>query len=455
MSLLKKAENNMAFVKCGILGFQSSGKTFTATRLAIGLAKMIKAVKIGFVDTETGSDWLIPLFRKAEIELLVSKTRAYQDLLTVGKECVTDGIQILIVDSITHIWRNLCEGYLITKGKKKMEFQDWNIVKTSWNDWTDFFINSEVHIFVLGRAGHVYDWDYDEEGNKDLVKVGTKMKAENEFGFEPSLGIEMEQITVDKDEYDKLKKAVTRNPATRKKKQGFVSGIGSEHFRRAHVLKDRSVRADGSPNLDGMIFDYRKDSPEDKVFNDFLPHFQCINFGGTQIGLDTSRNSEELFGKEGKPQWKQNKDRAKVALEELDGLVTLMFPTVSVMDKKAKIQLSQFLFRTTSRTKIEQMDFESLEAGLELARIVVKSEKNLAIFRGEIEGDIKAELGIEPNPFLDKCLEREAEIKKIKGSSNTFKKILKKYNAKKPEDVIEGQQDMVLLELEAIVKEQN
>ena len=38
--LLKPAQNQTAYLKAGILGFQGSGKTYTATRLASGLAKL-------------------------------------------------------------------------------------------------------------------------------------------------------------------------------------------------------------------------------------------------------------------------------------------------------------------------------------------------------------------------------------------------------------------------------
>jgi len=43
MSLFKKAENEQAYLKCGIRGFEKSGKSRTATNIAIGLHKYIKS----------------------------------------------------------------------------------------------------------------------------------------------------------------------------------------------------------------------------------------------------------------------------------------------------------------------------------------------------------------------------------------------------------------------------
>ena len=87
MSIFKKAENQQAYLKAGILGFPGSGKTFTAAHLALGIAKKVGNKKpVVFLDTEAGSDYLIPVFEKAGIELLTNKSRAFLDLLAGVRE---------------------------------------------------------------------------------------------------------------------------------------------------------------------------------------------------------------------------------------------------------------------------------------------------------------------------------------------------------------------------------
>ena len=96
MSLFMKAENSQAFLKCGILGFAGSGKTFTATNIAIGLAKFAKIDKpVYFLDTETGSDWMQPKMKAAGLELMTSKTRAFTDLIPAITEVEKVGGAIL------------------------------------------------------------------------------------------------------------------------------------------------------------------------------------------------------------------------------------------------------------------------------------------------------------------------------------------------------------------------
>ena len=42
MALFKKAENQQGYLKMSLMGFPGSGKTFTASEVAIGLVQMLK-----------------------------------------------------------------------------------------------------------------------------------------------------------------------------------------------------------------------------------------------------------------------------------------------------------------------------------------------------------------------------------------------------------------------------
>ena len=372
MDILQEAINEMAFAKVGFLGFQSGGKTLTSVAMAIGLAKAINTKEIAFVDTETGSDWVKPIFDENNIKLFVSKSRAFSDLLSVGQECLDNNILILITDSITHIWRDLCDSYKKKWGRTKLQFQDWGIIKTEWSLWSDFFINSAIHIFVCGRAGFEYDYDYDVEGNKDLIKVGTKMKAETEFGFEPSLVIEMERSTKDKEELEKLKKEVTRDDyKSRQRKQEFKPEIGSEVLRFAHVLKDRSRK------LDGAVFCYKNDSPLEKVFADFKPHFDCINLGGEHRALDIDRTSEDRFKISGKPDWKIEKENREIVLEKITGELVLTFPNSVGAERVAKLRTLDLAFKTKSWKEVEKLQYQQLELGLKKIQVIINTDGNV------------------------------------------------------------------------------
>ncbi len=112
MSFFKKAEKTNAFLKMGMMGFQGSGKTYTGTQVAIGLVKLMRASglngtkPIAFIDTEKGSDWVIPHVEGAGLELVTAKTRAFSDLVQATADAEKNA-SVLIVDSVTHFWTEL------------------------------------------------------------------------------------------------------------------------------------------------------------------------------------------------------------------------------------------------------------------------------------------------------------------------------------------------------------
>ena len=232
MALFTKAEVTSSHLKMGMMGFAGSGKTFTATSVAIGLHKLAKSTKpIFFLDTETGSDWIKPRVEAAGIQLFTAKTRAFRDLLDAIPEAEANA-SLLLVDSLTHFWVELTDAYMRKKNRTRLQFDDWAFLKAEWRKFTDAFVNSNLHLIVCGRAGFEYDYSTDEEtGKKQLEKTGIKMKAEGEMGYEPSLLVLMERRMEMDTKTDR-------------------------HF--AKVIKDRSTL------LDGREF-------QDPTFESFLP----------------------------------------------------------------------------------------------------------------------------------------------------------------------------------------
>lgn len=343
MSLLKKAVNEQAFLKAGLLGFPGSGKTYTAAHLAIGIAKSVAGASkpIAFFDTETGSDFLIKRFEAEGVELLVAKSQAFRDLLTVGQEA-QGACSVLIVDSITHVWRELCEAYRRRKRVNRLSFEHWAEIKLEWSAWTTFYLNSRLHIFVLGRAGYEYDFEINEDtGKKDLIKTGTKMRVEGEFGFEPSLLIEMERVP-----------------------KGAEAGAG--YYHRAHILKDRT------DTINGRAFDFEKPAetyrPGDwaATLTPFRPVFDALNLGGVHVGVDASRTSDEMFENDGGMARRATKVR--IALETVETTLVMLWPGQDQKSKAMKLAAVEAVFGERSWVAVEKKSLEALEEGVGVLR---------------------------------------------------------------------------------------
>src|SRR3990167_2911659 len=186
MNLFKKAENTQAYLKMGIMGLAGSGKTFTAAHTAIGLIEMLRARglpegdrPVFFADTETGSSYVKRHFDDAGIELFTAKTRAFSDLIQIVNEAEQNS-GLLLLDSITHYWREFTESYAKKKKTNRLEFKDWNYLKTEWGRFTDRYVNSKLHIIMCGRMGYEYDFFTDDDGKRQLEKTAVKMKARSE-----------------------------------------------------------------------------------------------------------------------------------------------------------------------------------------------------------------------------------------------------------------------------------
>ncbi|MGE4043365.1 MAG: AAA family ATPase [Acetobacteraceae bacterium] len=336
-----------AFLKMGIYGGTGSGKTYTACLVARGLAQLVKErtgvqPPVKFLDTETGSAWVRPMFKEAGIRFQSAQTRAFSDLLQAVREAESERA-ILIIDSISHFWAELMLSFAQKRKRKynKLEFQDYGPIKQEWAKFTEAYLNSNAHIILNGRAGNIYEYQDKEDEDtgrvkKELITVGTKMKAENEMGYEPSLLVEMVAV---------------KDPDRKKK---LTKRIG-------YVIKDRSTLLDGREFIN-------------PTFQVFRPHIDRLNIGGDQKGFDASRNSSALFDQSGRTDgeaWRLQKD---IVLEEVANLLTLHYPGQSADEKRRKVAIIRDHFAATWKEMESVLSLERLREGYNTMHIELEGK---------------------------------------------------------------------------------
>ena len=317
-------------LKAGIFGFAGSGKTYTSALMAIGLWKKLNSINgynkpVFFIDSETGSNFIKILFDKAGVPIQGVKTRAFATLMAAMREAIS-GDHILLIDSISHFWQEIMRAYLKKNGLTRLRLRDFVPLKEEWSAFPTLYLNSPIHIIMAGRAG--YDWgeenDDEEEGKKKLVKTGTKMKAEGDLGYEPTLLIEMEHVHAD-------------------------SSIGSTFINRAFVIKDKF------DILKGKSFDM-------PTFEDFSPHIDMLAIGGVPPTIDTETSSSEMMvSHRGVAQRLKERD---ILIEELFEEMPLRFNSRTDEGKKQGAGFLHEAFGTLSKTAIENMSNERIQEGL-------------------------------------------------------------------------------------------
>jgi hypothetical protein len=334
----KALAGGAGFLKCGFLGFNKSGKTYTATSLAIATREHFKLKgPIAMLDTEASAQYQAPrVKRETGLDLVGVQTRALGDAVDFLAECQKVGAAVAIIDSVTHLWRELLKAYLdgvnrarATRNlppRMKLQFEDWGPIKDQWGVFADRYLNDPMHVIICGRAGYDYDYEENEEtGKKELRKTGVKMKTEGEFGFEPSLLVEMERVQAPGD-------------------------TGALITHRALVIGDRFGVLDGkcADNPDGTFF---------KPYLDMLTP-------GTHAAVDLTRTTPIQVDEAGDAQWAREKKLRVIECEKAQSLLTSAFPGQSAPEKKAKVDLIDAAFGTRSWTAVENMASETIQAGV-------------------------------------------------------------------------------------------
>jgi len=327
-------EMDIAYLKMGLYGEAGTGKTYTAGEVARGLALHIEKTglprpRILFIDSEKGSSWIKPKVLADGTKFLASKTRSFADLMAGVREAEQNK-DILIVDSITHFWQEVQASYLKAKSERmkrkqhRLQFEDYTVLKPMWGEFTTLYLNSQAHVILCGRSASIYEYqDNDETHKKELITVGTKMGAEKNMAYEPSLNVEM-----------------------------FAERVAAAQKGKSNILIKCLVVKDRSDLLNGKIF-------SKPTFQTFFPHIQLLNIGGVDKPIDVSRTSAALFpaGDDGERAFQR-----KVALDEIQALLTSHFPSRKADDVKAKVDLVKKHFGE-SWTKIQgRMPLEELRA---------------------------------------------------------------------------------------------
>lgn len=353
----KKLENNRPFAKIAFQGFAGDGKSFTATQVAIGIHKMIHSAKpIAIFDTEKAFKNLKSQFDDAGIEAVCDdESRSLASLNAAIKWCENGGADVLIIDSITHVYENFIQAYMDEKRRTRLEFQDWGILKPMWKrEFSTPFVQAKVHIIFTGRAGYEYETEVvKEEGKRDrkeIHKSGIKMKAENETAFEPDMLVMME-------------------------KNQDILGDKKTITREATILKDRTTQ------IDGQTF-------TNPTFKDFYPAISKMLDGAYResTGMEIPDKFEDWEGK-----WSKIAKERDSIVSEIEGTFNFMGLGTSAADKGLKSATLNKVFGVMSVDNLSTLKVEVLRPGVDiLKRFANKYNEYMAeCLEGQIKPDMK------------------------------------------------------------------
>ena len=138
-----KAKKENVKIKVAITGCSSSGKTYSSLLMAKGLANGDLS-KVVVIDSEAGSSNLysgLGQFSVLQIEPPYTPEKYIQAI----DFCVSNGFEVLILDSISKCWEELLQYHSTLQGNS---FTSWGKVTPRQNAFVNAILQAKAHAFA-------------------------------------------------------------------------------------------------------------------------------------------------------------------------------------------------------------------------------------------------------------------------------------------------------------------
>jgi len=182
---LQTAARKRAKIKMALQGPSGSGKTFSSLLIAYGLTSNWE--KIAVVDTENHSADLyahLGLFKVLPLVAPYSPERYIEAIDT----CVNAGMEVVILDSITHEWENLIDFHASMTGNS---FTNWAKVTPRHNAFVQKLLQTPIHVISTVRTKQDYVLN-EKNGRMVPEKIGLKSVQRDGLEYEFTLVFDLD-----------------------------------------------------------------------------------------------------------------------------------------------------------------------------------------------------------------------------------------------------------------------
>ena len=196
--MFKKATRKQAKIKLAVTGASGSGKTFSALRLAKGLAD---GKKVAVIDTENGSASLYS--DRFDFDTLdLSPPFTHDKFIGAINAAEGAGYEVLVIDSASHIWEGILEYKSKLDGRGGNSYTNWADAGNKFKGILDAVLQSKLHVICCLRSKMDHVIDKDSSGRTTIKKVGMApiMRDGIEYEFTTVLDVDMShQASASKD----------------------------------------------------------------------------------------------------------------------------------------------------------------------------------------------------------------------------------------------------------------
>lgn len=186
---LKKATRNQVKLRLGLSAVSGGGKTYSALLMAYGMTSAWD--KIAVIDTENGS---ASLYAHLGDFLTIDFKPPYtpERYIEAIKTCEDAGMDVIIIDSITHEWDGSGGILEISNSMSGNSYTNWAKITPRHDAFIASLLQSKCHIITTVRRKQDYELTKNGEGKVVPIKVGLKEITREGFEFELTLNLNIE-----------------------------------------------------------------------------------------------------------------------------------------------------------------------------------------------------------------------------------------------------------------------
>lgn len=183
---LRQSQRRKAKIKMALQAPSGAGKTMSAILIAKGLCNGDLS-RVAIIDTENGSADLYAHLGNFNVVSLEPPftTEKYIQAITL---CEQEGMQVVIIDSISHCWDYLLDYHSSLAGNS---FTNWAKIKPMEKAFVDKMLQSPCHILATMRTKQDYILNQ-KDGKFIPEKVGLKAVQRDGMDYEFTLVLDID-----------------------------------------------------------------------------------------------------------------------------------------------------------------------------------------------------------------------------------------------------------------------
>lgn len=174
----------------GLSAVAGGGKTYSAILVAKGLANGDLS-KVAIIDTENGSADLYSHLGPYNVFTLHAPFSPERYISAI-KECEAAGMEVIIIDSITHEWDGKGGILEISNSMTGNSYTNWAKLTPRHQAFIDSILQSSCHIITTVRRKQDYEMTTNSQGKLVPQKVGLKEVTREGFEYELTINLELD-----------------------------------------------------------------------------------------------------------------------------------------------------------------------------------------------------------------------------------------------------------------------